>query len=48
MEGQFSVTLDKTEWGREGGRGGGGLVMQRYPWPVCPPVVTRNIENFPN
>ena len=24
MEGQFSVTLDKTEWGREGG--GRGLV----------------------
>ena len=24
MEGQFSVTLDKTEWGREGGRGWGG------------------------
>ena len=46
MEGQFSVTLDKTEWGRERG-GGEGVVVERYPWPVCP-VVTRNIENFPN
>lgn len=48
VEGQFSVTLDKTEWGR-GGRGV-GLVVERSPWPVCPVVRRggRNIENFPN